>query len=243
MRTISRGVKKLPAVVALLPHLEEQALIDLGERENVRVVHARGGEFMHLVEHVAKIPLRVDARAIHTGHDFRDHLLPRAGVRLFPERLEMRDEVAIDERKESAHRALHKFLALRRVGRGPILPAVRRGERRAEVRAHGGGALRFVHLAFVEDAEEKNPRQLGDILHRARAITPPHDVADAPDGSVDGALIGKRFAVGDRGDSGGRFGHGGWCLNSSPIIRLQNLLASPACQTVLMGRSALDLRS
>ena len=52
-RMTSRGREELPAVVALLPHLLEQALVDLREREDVGASIAPAGSIScKLVEDV-----------------------------------------------------------------------------------------------------------------------------------------------------------------------------------------------
>src|SRR5205823_12546292 len=78
---------------------------------------------------------------------------------------------------------------------GPVLPAVRGGERGREVRADRLGFLGLTLLALVEDAEEEDPGQLRDVLHRPGAVGAAQDVADGPDGRVDRLLTPHPLAV------------------------------------------------
>ena len=127
--------EELPAVVSLLAHLEQQPFIHLRQREHVRRVHGFGADLVDLVQHVQKVPLGVNARALDAGEDFADDLLARRGVRLLAQSFQVRNQLAIDETEERAERAVLQFLPLRPVGRGPILPAIRRVQRRREFRA------------------------------------------------------------------------------------------------------------
>ena len=61
---ISRGVKNWPPSLPLLAHLEQQALVHLREREDMRVVDVARADFMHLVQHVAEVAFGVDAPAL-----------------------------------------------------------------------------------------------------------------------------------------------------------------------------------
>ena len=106
--------------------------------------------------------------------------------------LQVRNQVRIYEGEVRATRAFHEFIALGSAGRGPILPAVWRDKRRLEIGFDGSRFFNLPRLAFVQNPQEKNPRQFGHILHRPGAVAPAHDVADAPNGSVDGALRGER---------------------------------------------------
>lgn len=47
------GSEELPAIVAFLAHLEQQALVNLGKGEDVGIVGPRRGDFVDLVQHVA----------------------------------------------------------------------------------------------------------------------------------------------------------------------------------------------
>ena len=55
--------EELAAVVALLAHLEQQALVDLREREDVGRVDGLEVDLVHLVQHVEEVALGVDARS------------------------------------------------------------------------------------------------------------------------------------------------------------------------------------
>src|SRR5438046_6412016 len=58
---LQRQRRLLPAVVPLFPHLEEQALIHLGEREDVGRVHCLSAQCVHAIEHVEEVAVGVDA--------------------------------------------------------------------------------------------------------------------------------------------------------------------------------------
>src|SRR5207253_7355990 len=122
-------------------------------------------------------------------------LLPRGGVRLFAQPLQVWNQLAIDEPEERAQRAVLQLLAFRTAGRGPVMPAIRRFQRRRELRIHRLGFLRLAGLAFIKNAKEQNPRQLGNVLKRASTVRAPHDVADALDRAVDRLLRGVALAV------------------------------------------------
>ena len=49
--------EELPSIVALLTHFQQQTLIDLRQREDVRGVHCLVAQFVNLVQHVAEILL------------------------------------------------------------------------------------------------------------------------------------------------------------------------------------------
>jgi hypothetical protein len=72
--------EKLPAVVSLLAHFEQQSFIHLRHCKNVCRVNRLGADFVNLVQHVQKIPLRVNARALDAGENFTDDFLARRGV-------------------------------------------------------------------------------------------------------------------------------------------------------------------
>lgn len=55
--------------------------------------------------------------------------------------------------------------------------------------------MQFLLFAFVEDAQEKHPRQFGDVLQRARAIAAAHDVADSFDIGVERLWRAERDAA------------------------------------------------
>ncbi len=82
--------EELPAVVALLAHLEQQSFVDLREREDMRRIDCLVRELMHFIEYVEEVALGVDSDPLDTGHNLTDDLLPRGGVGHFLERLQMR---------------------------------------------------------------------------------------------------------------------------------------------------------
>jgi hypothetical protein len=206
---ISRGGEKLPAVVALLTHLEEQPLVDLREWEHVGRVDRLVADVVYLVQHVQEVPFRVDPDAFDAGHDLADDLLPGRGVGPVAQAFQIGQEFAVHKRKEGPERRtleLLAFPALRAVAarpaepgplvrRGPVAPTIRRLERRRELRPDRLGLLRLAFLALIKDAQEEDPGQLGHILHGPGAVAPPHDVADGLDGGVDGLRPGQSFGV------------------------------------------------
>ncbi len=176
----------------------------------MRRVHRLNGELMHLVQHVEKVALGVDAHPFHAGHDLADDLLPGGCVGPVLERLQVRQQVGVGEVEERPGRGVLQFTALPadvfvrvvRIVRGclfrrraPIAPAVGRLQRRSEWNAQRVRFLFFAVFLLVEDAQEENPGQLGHILHRPGAVAPAHDVADALDGLIDRLLGGQAFAV------------------------------------------------
>ena len=161
---ISRGVKNWPPSLPFFAHLQQQAFVDLRQREDVRVVDRLGRQAMHLVAHVAQVLLRVDPHPLDARQDFADDFLPGRRVGPVAQALQVGQQLAVDELQ---HLALgeHFFPALA-VGRSPVLPAVGRFDRRREVGPDRFGILGFVGFAFVQNPQEQNPGQFRDVLHR-----------------------------------------------------------------------------
>ncbi len=176
--------KELASIVPLLPHLEQQALVHLGEREDVGRVHRLGAEQVHAVDHVEEVAVGVDSRLLDARHDLADHLLARRGARLVAQAAKGRQQLRVHETLDRTKRAVLQRLAFGPIRRRPVAPAVGRFERRRESRAHGTGPLGLACLALVQDSQEEDPGQLRDVLQRAGAVRAPHDVADALDGGV-----------------------------------------------------------
>ncbi len=57
--------EELSAIVAFLTHLEQQALKDLGERENACCVYGLLADFMYFIQHVEQVLFRVDTGALN----------------------------------------------------------------------------------------------------------------------------------------------------------------------------------
>jgi len=72
--------------------------------------------------------------------------------------------------------------------RRPVAPAVRVVEGGRERSADGLVLFGFLFFAFVEDAKEQKPGEIGDLLEGAGAVGAAEDVAGLPDGGVDGRL-------------------------------------------------------
>src|SRR5262249_39773476 len=96
--------EELAAVVSFLAHLQEQTFIHLGDCEDVGGIDIFVADLVHAIEHVEKVALGIDARSIHARHNLADDFLPRRGVWLIFQFLEMRDELAIYETEKCAER-------------------------------------------------------------------------------------------------------------------------------------------
>ena len=104
--------EELPAIIALLAHLEQQPFVDLREREDVRRIDRLVRELMHFVEHIEEVALSVDADPLDAGHNLADDLLPRGGVGRFLECLQMRQQFGIDEVEKGIWRCVLELLPL-----------------------------------------------------------------------------------------------------------------------------------
>ena len=98
------GCEELAAVVSLLAHFEQQALVNLGEREDMRLVNRVQMNLMHHVQHVQQISLRVDASIFYVREYLADHFLPWRGIGHVSQALQARDQVAIYKALEGAER-------------------------------------------------------------------------------------------------------------------------------------------
>ena len=172
--------EELAAVVALLAHLQQQALVNLGEGEDVGRVHVVGADVVHLVEDVEQVALGVDARPLDTGHDLADDLLSRSRAGAALEAAEVRQQLLVHEPAEAAERTRGQLPPLRPILRCPVAPAIGWFERRREFGADGLGCLGLAGLPLVEDSEEQDPCQLGHVLERTGAVRSAHDVPDTP---------------------------------------------------------------
>ena len=158
-------------------------------------IHVLIAQGVDAIEDVEQILLGVDARALDARHDLADHLLPWRRPRLVLEPLEIGQQLLVDEREHRPECGGAKVTPLRPVGVGPIPPAVRRLQRGREVGPDRLSLLGLALLALIEDSEEEDPRQLGDVLQRPRAVRAPHDVADRLHRGVHRLLGGKEAAV------------------------------------------------
>jgi hypothetical protein len=68
--------EELAAVVVLLAHLDQQALVGLAQCEDVRLVDRLEVDLVDAVQDVQQVPLRVHVDPVDRGHDLADHLLP-----------------------------------------------------------------------------------------------------------------------------------------------------------------------
>lgn len=91
----------------------------------------------------------------------------------------------------TAHSGYGRIVAFFVVRRGPVAPAVGFIERGREVTADDLGIFGFVLFLFVEDAQEQEPGEFRDVLQGAGAVGATQDVADRPDGGVDGLRGGQ----------------------------------------------------
>ena len=154
-------------------------------------LHGFIAELVDLVQHVGEVLLRVNAAALDTGHDFADDLLARGSPGAGLEGFEIGQKVFVDELPDA-------FLGVPPqwgVGRGPVAPAIRGLEGGGERKAQRVGFVGLVGLALVKDAEEQDPRELGNVVHGAGDVRPAHDVADGFDGGVERLLGGVALAV------------------------------------------------
>ena len=73
--------EELAAVVVLLAHLQEQALVGLAQREEVGLVDGLHADLVDAVQDVEQVLLRVDRDLVDRADDLADHPLPgrRAG--------------------------------------------------------------------------------------------------------------------------------------------------------------------
>ena len=192
------GREELAAVVVLLAHLQEQALVGLAQHEEVGLVHRLHADLVDAVQDVQQVLLRVHRDLVERADDLADHPLAgrRAGHVAQP--AQVGKQRAVHEGEIGAHRRVGQLDALRPARRGPVAPAERRLQRRRERDAERRGFLRFDLLALVEDPQEEDPRQLGHVLEGARVVRAPHDVGDLLDRRVHGRRAGKA-AGGGRG--------------------------------------------
>jgi hypothetical protein len=143
---LARG-EELTAVVVLLPHAEQHALVDLREREDVGRVDPLLAELVDAVEDLEQVVLGVDVGPRGVGEDLAQDVLPRAVRRALLEAPDGGDEITVDELLHRVELALTQFLAVPAlraafcvgdggvVGRGPVEPAVGRFQRWAEAQA------------------------------------------------------------------------------------------------------------
>ncbi len=200
--------EELAAVGVLLAHLQQQVFIHLRQGEEVGVVHVVDVDLVHLVQDVAQVRFRIHPHAIHRSHDAADDALlarcrrvGQAGAGVDVQTVQVRQQFLVDEVEQLAVASRKQLLPLpahrlaiagqRMVGlvgerRGPVLPAERAAQCGCKTRAHGFGLLLVANLLRVEDAQEQNPGQLGNVLQRTRAVGAPHYVADALDESGQG---------------------------------------------------------
>ena len=82
-------------------------------------------------------------------------------------------------------------------GGGPIAPTVGLLDGWGEGDAQRFRFVGLVSFAFVQNAEEENPGEFGDVFHGAGAIRAAHDVANGLDGGVERLLGGVALAGGN----------------------------------------------
>jgi hypothetical protein len=190
---LARG-EELAAVIALVAHLQEQALIDLAQREHMRAVRGVKIQGVDAIEHVEQVLFGVDAGLFDAGQSLADDLLARRRVRVLSERFQMRDQIAVHEAKKVSELARFQCLAFGACGRRPVAPAIGGLKRRCETGADGVGFVLARPLLVVEHAQEQNPGQFRHILHRAGAFGAAKHVTDRPDGRVERGDAGRRWA-------------------------------------------------
>jgi hypothetical protein len=90
------------------------------------LVDGPGPQFMHPVEHVAKVALGIDAGALNPAHDLADQLLPHRRLRPTLQPLEVGQQFGVDEGKEDARGLALQGHAHCPARCRPIAPAVGR---------------------------------------------------------------------------------------------------------------------
>ena len=126
----------------------------------MRLVDGLQVDLVDPVEDVEEVALGVDVDLVDGGDDLADDLLACCCPRSVAKAPQVRQQLAVDEGRERAHRAPGQSDAPGARGSGPVAPAIRRLERRRERRADRLGLLGLELLALVEDAQEQDPRQL-----------------------------------------------------------------------------------
>ena len=119
---LARG-EELAAVRVLLAHLQQQVLIHLREREEMRVVHMVDADLMHLVEDVAQVRFAIDAHPLDGRHDAADDALLAAGGRVGQlglgidvQAVQVRQQFRVDEVEQLAVALREQLLPLPAVG-------------------------------------------------------------------------------------------------------------------------------
>ena len=99
-------MKELTAVVILLPHLQQQPLIRLREKEDVLRVRILDTYRVYLVQHVEEAALRVQADCVDGRNDLADNPLARRdGLPVF-QAVQVWQQLLIDERERVSQRTI-----------------------------------------------------------------------------------------------------------------------------------------
>jgi hypothetical protein len=151
-----------------------------------------------LSKDVEQVALGVDPDPFDAPHDLADDLLAGRGAGPVAQALQVRQQILVDEPEDRAHRLELQRQPLRALGRGPVAPPVRLLQQRDVVNPDGLGLLGLLLLALVQDPQEQDPGQLGDVLQRPGTVRPAHDVADRLDRAVDRLRRREAFARADR---------------------------------------------
>jgi len=200
------GREELPAVIVLVAQAEQQSFIDLGESKNMGIVDRGRTNGMDPIQHIEKVAFGIHPGPLHAGQDLADDFLPGRGVGPITQPLEIGQQLAVDETEEGSRRAVLQLAALPADGAGlsrfglirrrcPIVPAIRGFQRGNEFRSYSRSLFGFLDLSLIEDAQEEDPCQFGDVLQSAGAIGAPQNVADRPDSRIDRLLRGQFFTV------------------------------------------------
>ena len=175
---LPRG-EELAAVVVLLPHAQQQALVGLGQQEDVSGIGGLVADAVDGVEDVEEVLLGVDADGLDGLHDLADDALARGGILPLGEIVKGGKQVVVDEGESAAQGAVLELLALGPCGGSPVLPAVGRIQRGPEGLPDGCALLGFHLLALIDEPEEEEPGEFGDVLQGGGAVGAAHDVADS----------------------------------------------------------------
>ena len=189
--------KELAAVVALFAHFEQQPFVHLGEGKDMGGVNVLLADGVNFVENVEEVLFGIDAGAFDAGEYFANHFLPGGSTGKVFESFEVGNQVGMEELKELALGSVGEFLAfpalgeaidvLERVGvvgGGPFAPAVGKAQGGGKGLPHGFEFVLFAGFEFVENAEEQDPGEFGDVLKGTGTVGATHDVADGFDVAI-----------------------------------------------------------
>ena len=176
--------EELTAVVVLLAHLEQQALVGLAQGEEMCLVDRVDADLVDSIEDVEEVLLCIDAYFVDRADDLADHALAGGRSRGIAKVAKMGEQLTVDEGEVRAHRGVGQLGPLRAARRGPVAPSERCLERGSERDPERGRLLGLDLFALVEDPQEEDPRQLRHVLEGPRVVRASHHVRDLLDRGV-----------------------------------------------------------